>query len=75
MLLALRAEEDEQWVDYTFCDGEVSPPSSNLIEISYIFCHQTTESNDAFENIFGHQEEILECQTDITEVLKGIPGL
>lgn len=24
MLLALRAEEDEQWVDYTFHDGEVS---------------------------------------------------
>ncbi len=24
MLLALRAEEDEQWVDYTFYDGEVS---------------------------------------------------
>ncbi|THH26594.1 hypothetical protein EUX98_g7592 [Antrodiella citrinella] len=57
MLLAIRAEEDEKWEDYEYCDGEA------------------VESNDAFESILSRNEEILDCKTDITKMLKDIAGL
>jgi len=57
MLTLIHAEEDEQWDDYEYCDGEAA------------------ESNEAFEAIFSHSDEQLECKTDITSVLKDIKGL
>ncbi|PSR85854.1 hypothetical protein PHLCEN_2v5330 [Hermanssonia centrifuga] len=57
MLISMRAEEDESWDDYEYCDGEAP------------------ESNTIFEAVFSHSEEMLECKTDITAVLKNIKGL
>ncbi|KAI0082825.1 hypothetical protein K474DRAFT_1681210 [Panus rudis PR-1116 ss-1] len=57
MLLTIRAEEDEKWEDYEFCDGG------------------TAESNEAFESVFTNSDEVLECTTDITNMLKSIRGL
>ncbi|CCM00911.1 uncharacterized protein FIBRA_02957 [Fibroporia radiculosa] len=42
----------------------------------YEYCDgETEESNVAFEALFSHSDEQLECETDIAAVLKDIPGL
>ncbi|KZT74744.1 hypothetical protein DAEQUDRAFT_748005 [Daedalea quercina L-15889] len=57
MLRIIHEEEDQEWQDYEYCDGE------------------TEESNVAFESIFSRSDEQLECNSDITTVLKDIKGL
>ncbi|EPT04209.1 hypothetical protein FOMPIDRAFT_1027991 [Fomitopsis schrenkii] len=57
MLKMVHDEEDQEWQDYQYCDGE------------------TEASNVAFDSVFSHSNEPLECKTDITNVLKGIKGL
>ncbi|KAI0961412.1 hypothetical protein AcV7_000519 [Taiwanofungus camphoratus] len=42
----------------------------------YEYCGgEAAESNDAFESVFSHSNEQLECKTDMTNVLKDIRGL
>lgn len=36
---------------------------------------QAAESNEAFERILSRNEEVLECKSDITKMLKEIHGL
>ncbi|THH20831.1 hypothetical protein EW146_g599 [Bondarzewia mesenterica] len=55
MLIAIRAEEDEDWQDFQYHDAEVA------------------DSEEAYEALFSRNAEELECQSNVTSFLKGIP--
>lgn len=76
MLVAIRSEEDENWEDLEFCDGTVRY-DLNFFQSSHTNAtvYQTHESEEAFEAVFSHSEELLECKSDVTGFLKGIEGL
>lgn len=77
MLMQIRAEEDERWDDYEFCDGEVRwsvALSARVISLCPLSV-QALASNEAFEAIFSQSDEQLLCNTDITSALAGIKGL
>lgn len=74
MLMAIRAEEDEKWEDYEYHDEEVGA-SVVLMTVQELTVGQAGESLEAFDSVLSKNEDILECKTDITQMLKSIHGL
>lgn len=74
MLMAIRAEEDESWEDLQYFENGVRTliclPKSCIDLVV-----QTQESNEVLEKIFSQHDDVLECKTDVTDVLKSIKGL
>jgi len=74
MLHAIRAEEDLNWEDVQFYDMSVSDTRYSPRR-SFEPQHQTIESEQAFEKVFSHCDQVLECSTDMTAFLRKIHGL
>lgn len=76
MLTLIHAEEDERWEDFEYCGGEVGRACTlSTIYANEILHQQTTEANEAFESVFSTSFQELECKSDITSLLKDVPGL
>jgi DNA-directed RNA polymerase-3 subunit RPC5 len=73
MLMILRAEEDESWVDLDWYDGEVRARCL-LTEVG-VDRLQTAESAEMFESIFSTKDDELDCKTDLRTFVTDIAGL
>jgi DNA-directed RNA polymerase III subunit RPC5 len=68
MLQAIRAEDDEQWLPLRF--HHASMVRRFRSECSLTDQHlKTLESEQAYENLFSQQAEVLGCNTDMTAFL------
>lgn len=75
MLHIIRQEEEEKWQNLDFYDVAVRIIQFYFL-IKFLFeLNQTEQSSITLESLFSHNEEALECTTNLSTFLTSIKGL